>query len=394
MALPAQRWCAGGQALPSVPHTPPASYSSGRRGSSTSYSSHSLGLDALDFGYDKQVVDSLVPPSPDGCSASSAASSALSPDEHARPSGTAGCSCRCPRCRRCEYRLPDVRLSLGDLVAPIDLADFNSFGDDDGCASTASPPRDTPCSSAAAAASVAAVPDKPAAGDGNALRLLLPLAGGHGGMFSLREIDEPAEEPAVAARQAPAPAMCGPEQPALNAEATVARLGAVDGIVAAAVPLPPAGSGRDAGPREPAIPDVIAGLGGTYTPDCILSSVACAGGCSCAQATAAAAARAAPCRLAEAVARGRCYVQFHRSLPTGAPPLDPNARPGAHGGLDVDSCTVPDPRSLATSIRTVDQPFESTQSITRLMTALRVHPVVVGRPFLGPSRAVLFSHLF
>ncbi|KAJ2837276.1 hypothetical protein J3B01_002247 [Coemansia erecta] len=54
------------QMLPSVPHTPPASYSGSDRQakSPTSYSSRSLGLSSLDFGYDEHIVHSIMPESP------------------------------------------------------------------------------------------------------------------------------------------------------------------------------------------------------------------------------------------------------------------------------------------------------------------------------------------
>ncbi|KAJ2480081.1 hypothetical protein IWW56_002682 [Coemansia sp. RSA 2131] len=54
------------QMLPSVPHTPPASYSGSdhQAKSPTSYSSRSLGLSSLDFGYDEHIVHSIMPESP------------------------------------------------------------------------------------------------------------------------------------------------------------------------------------------------------------------------------------------------------------------------------------------------------------------------------------------
>ncbi|KAJ2496999.1 hypothetical protein GGH96_005431 [Coemansia sp. RSA 1972] len=54
------------QTLPSVPHTPPASYSGSDRQakSPTSYSSRSLGLSSLDFGYDEHIVHNIMPESP------------------------------------------------------------------------------------------------------------------------------------------------------------------------------------------------------------------------------------------------------------------------------------------------------------------------------------------
>ncbi|KAJ2128439.1 hypothetical protein GGH17_004412, partial [Coemansia sp. RSA 788] len=54
------------QMLPSVPHTPPASYSGSDRQakSPTLYSSRSLGLSSLDFGYDEHIVHSIMPESP------------------------------------------------------------------------------------------------------------------------------------------------------------------------------------------------------------------------------------------------------------------------------------------------------------------------------------------
>ncbi|KAJ1661917.1 hypothetical protein EV178_006308 [Coemansia sp. RSA 1646] len=50
--------------VPPVARTPPDSGSKLSQKSPTSFSSKSLGLDSLDFGYDKKVVDNLLPPSP------------------------------------------------------------------------------------------------------------------------------------------------------------------------------------------------------------------------------------------------------------------------------------------------------------------------------------------
>ncbi|PIA18813.1 hypothetical protein COEREDRAFT_90760 [Coemansia reversa NRRL 1564] len=66
-------------ALPSVPHTPPASYSSGNPRSPAAYSSKSLGLNLLDFGYSEQIADSIMPSSPvESSSSSSVADLSLS----------------------------------------------------------------------------------------------------------------------------------------------------------------------------------------------------------------------------------------------------------------------------------------------------------------------------
>ncbi|KAJ2714289.1 hypothetical protein H4R19_001807 [Coemansia spiralis] len=388
-------------------------------GSPSSYSSRSLGLDLLDFGYDSHVVDGLLPASPGGSPTTSGsgrsllASSALSPDEPPDPDCAAGCP------------PADPHLSQADLVAPIDLVDFTSLGDDnggndddnDGCASVASHRQDTPHPGGTGAA------DQLVVDDIDELLAELDLVSAHGGCmvglglsfgfggttdddsFSLSEIDAllesldkdagafPAVYPALVVRALGdvgriVSAAMTPEQPVVDAAepvvwpspaALVARLGRCP------LDMGPADS-RNEQAQEGAIPDVLASLGGAYTPDYILYSVECAdgGGSGCAPVG------DAPRRFAEAVAHGRCYAQFHCKLSpeSSASPAETTA-----GCLDVDEGTAQGPRSRASSIHSFDQPFENAQSIAKLMAALRVQPIVVSRPFVGPSRTVVLPRL-
>ncbi|KAJ2824567.1 hypothetical protein IWW50_003276 [Coemansia erecta] len=61
---------------------------------------------------------------------------------------------------------------------------------------------------------------------------------------------------------------------------------------------------------------------------------------------------------------------------------------------DVDEAISQDPRSRTSSIVSYNQPFESMHGISKLMAALNIRPIMVSRPFLGPSRTVLFPHLY
>ncbi|KAJ2776182.1 hypothetical protein H4R18_005804 [Coemansia javaensis] len=144
----------------------------------------------------------------------------------------------------------------------------------------------------------------------------------------------------------------------------VRRLGRADGISGALL----GGAPRRPEGRRLDVPDLIAGLGGAYTPEFIVCNVECVRWTS-EQTLAgdAAAARGFP-RLC-------CAAKAHACA------------------LDVDEEVGQGARSRATSVVSYDQPFESVQGISKLMAALRIRPFVVSRPFLGPSRTVLFPHL-
>ncbi|KAJ1728098.1 hypothetical protein LPJ61_004222, partial [Coemansia biformis] len=164
--------------LPSVPHTPAASYSSGTANSPTSYSSRSLGLHSLDFGYDKHVVDALMPSSPSSSPITTtmpdaAESLAPSPQSNMSPkscctmsplssrspaNATADCPANhaptaCSAAIGCYANRGEVRLSLAELDTPIELVDINSLGndDEDGRASLVSHPHGSPQAAGASA---------------------------------------------------------------------------------------------------------------------------------------------------------------------------------------------------------------------------------------------------
>ncbi|KAJ2365182.1 hypothetical protein H4S01_003390, partial [Coemansia sp. RSA 2610] len=135
------------------------------------------------------------------------------------------------------------------------------------------------------------------------------------------------------------------------------------------------------------VPDIISNLGGVYTPDFILCNV-------------------------ERVRKASTQTLVDDE-PSSGVSLEPNHYGCKFSNLplssakshiitltpallelsmDVDEAVVSDSRSRTSSIVSYDQPF--VHSISKLMAALRIQPIVVSRPFLGPSRSVLFPHLY
>ncbi|KAJ2078738.1 hypothetical protein H4R24_004267 [Coemansia sp. RSA 988] len=140
------------------------------------------------------------------------------------------------------------------------------------------------------------------------------------------------------------------------------------------------------------VPDIIASLGGVYTPDFILCNI---------KRMRKASTQTLVDDLDDDIAASMethhfSYVKFSHM------PLIPhkscdNASQSANLGLlgsDVDEVIADDSRSRTSSISSFNQQFENFQSISKLMAALNIQPIVVSRPFLSPSRNVLFSQLY
>ncbi|KAJ2614241.1 hypothetical protein H4S08_001810 [Coemansia sp. RSA 1365] len=140
------------------------------------------------------------------------------------------------------------------------------------------------------------------------------------------------------------------------------------------------------------IPDIIASLGGVYTPDFILCNVKRVR-------------KASTLTLVDDINNDVAasmekhtfgYTKFPKmSLITNKShgSITQSANLGLLGS-DVDEITSSDARSRTSSIMSFNQQVENFQCISKLMAALNIQPIVVSRPFLSPSRNVLFSQLY
>ncbi|KAJ2156909.1 hypothetical protein GGF46_004868 [Coemansia sp. RSA 552] len=473
------------RALPSVPHTPPTSCSSagGAAKSPGAYSSKSLGLNTLDFGYDEHVAHGLLPSSPtdQSCASETDDLSVGSLSTH-----TSG-SCRAelqspatPVSEECEIvetiQLVAVPEPEGaDLLHRSIVAGPEGMVDEDpyprllhtvqaieaivrelGSATGISdrvlprPIRSRGSSNAAVASDAASSASSPyVVRDIDELLAELGITDsligtqspdpkampGMGGgavargrvsdedTFSLREIDELLQQLDEAAgsrkeRAKAAGASSGSVQqdlPILDIARIVGGLGDVGLVVDAAV-LAVAGQQPDPMPvhtiLELPVPeaeaffcdpvglvaalgriveaaDIITDLGGMYMPGLLAKDIE-RGGRKASNAQ-------MPVDDNGGIPSTDITTYNHTAdaspvcLPAGQCPQQASPVLSHVGlpGMDVDEATA---RSRTNSVISYNQPYENIHSITKLIAALHIGPIVVSRPFLGPSRCVLFPH--
>ncbi|KAJ1873896.1 hypothetical protein LPJ55_001927 [Coemansia sp. RSA 990] len=136
------------------------------------------------------------------------------------------------------------------------------------------------------------------------------------------------------------------------------------------------------------IPNIISGLGGVYSPDFMLHNVE-----QLRKASMHTLVNEEMVALDAACGRHSCEFP---SLQLSSPKLHllTDSLLVNMATMDVDESVMADSRSRTSSIISYNQPFEYFCGISKLMAALRIQPIVVSRPFLGPARRVLFPHLY
>ncbi|KAJ2846907.1 hypothetical protein IWW36_004124 [Coemansia brasiliensis] len=173
-----------------------------------------------------------------------------------------------------------------------------------------------------------------------------------------------------------------PEMQWLSVNELVSQLGDIEQICMAATKQPCS--------QILDVPNIISSLGGVYTPDFILCNVE-----QLRRTSTYTLVDEEAIVLDAACGQHSCeFPSLHLSSPKFYPSLLADSLLVNMSTMDVDESVMADSRSRTSSIISYNQPFEYFSGISRLMAALRIQPIVVSRPFLGPARRVLFPHLY